>query len=62
MIPTISGIDFLQESMSQHGSRGAILECEARVEEIQDNMKSILGKVKIKTKKFDILGGPWMIE
>ena len=45
----MSDIDFdhfLQESMSQHKSR--FLEFEASVGEIQDNMKSILGKVILK--------------
>ena len=31
--------------MSGHGARGAVLEYEATVDEIKDNMKSILGKV-----------------
>ena len=50
IIPKTSDIDFdhfLQESMSQHKSR--FLEFEASVGEIQDNMKSILGKVIIRT-------------
>ena len=49
IFPKISDIDFdhfLQESTSQHRSR--VPEFEASVEEIQDNMKSILGKVILK--------------
>ena len=49
IIPKTSDIDFdhfLQESMSQHKSR--FLEFEASVGEIQDNMKTILGKVILK--------------
>ena len=51
-IPKISDIDFdhfLQESMSQqHRSKVLGLELEASVGEIQDNMKTILGKVILK--------------
>ena len=49
IVPKMSDIDFdhfLQESTSQHRSR--VPEFEASVEEIQDNMKSILGKASLK--------------
>ena len=44
-IPAVSDIDFLQAMMSEHRSRGVALEYDATVEEIKDNMKSILEKV-----------------
>ena len=44
-IPANSDIDFLQEMMSEHRSRGVTLEYDTTVGEIKDNMKSILGKV-----------------
>ena len=36
---------FLQKMMPEQRSRGAAFEYDATVEEIKDNMKSILGKV-----------------
>ena len=48
MVPKISDIYCLQEKMAEQRSRGTVLEFEATVDEIQDNMNSILGKVSLK--------------
>ena len=62
-IPAVSDIDFLQAMMSEHRSRGVALEYDATVEEIKDNMKSILEKVNSSGGWGPHRGGgPWMIE
>ena len=49
--------------MSEHRSRGVALEYDATVEEIKDNMKSILEKVNSSGGWGPHRGGgPWMIE
>ena len=55
----VHGFAFLQETMSEHRSRGAALEYDTTMEEIKDNMKSILGKVNSRGVG---PGSPWMIE
>ena len=48
--------------MAEHRSRGTVLEYDATVEEIQDNMNSILGKVNFKANlHFGQAMGGWMI-